>query len=167
VPSAWSIRSFRRYLISLRITVTARCSRRHCPVMKFTSPPRLPRLGAISWDRALRLRARSLLWRKLCRFAKTERSLDHTDTAILHASSSAALLTPTYVEEQNRIAPIPCLNPFAALLTVSALHHHIYEFRAQLGSYTGSGLAVPLYRPGSEERMRDGFEGRRQVSGEF
>ena len=56
------------------------------------------------------------------------------------------------------------LNPFAALVTVSGLHHHIFEFRNQLGSYTSTGLSVPLYRPGDEERLRDGFEGRKQAS---
>jgi hypothetical protein len=75
----------------------------------------------------------------------------------------SALLTPIYVEEHNRIQPIRCLNPFAALVMVSALHHHIYEFRSQLSTYVSVGLPVPMYRPGSEERLRDGFEGRKQV----
>jgi hypothetical protein len=87
------------------------------------------------------------------------------DKIPLYISSLTALLTPIYVEEYNRIPPIPCLNPFAAMVTVSALHHHIYEFRSQLSTYTGAGLPVPIYRPGSEERLRDGFEGRKQVSG--
>ncbi len=43
-----------------------------------------------------------------------------------HCCSIAAILTPNYVPEMEKPAPIEYLSPFASLIIVSALHHHIY-----------------------------------------
>lgn len=74
--------------------------------------------------------------------------------------SVAAILTPKYVAEEDRPQAIDNLNSFGSLVVASALHHHIYEFRAQLSVYESIGLDVPNHQ--SEEGS--GFEGRREVS---
>ncbi|KAI5451120.1 hypothetical protein NCC49_001996 [Naganishia albida] len=78
------------------------------------------------------------------------------------ASSTSALLTPVYVNAEDKPPPIRHLNAFAALVMVASLHHHIFEFRTQLSIYLSAGLNVPLYRVGMALNISYGFEGRRQ-----
>ncbi|KAJ9121313.1 hypothetical protein QFC24_004649 [Naganishia onofrii] len=78
------------------------------------------------------------------------------------ASSTSALLTPVYVNAEDKPSPIRHLNAFAALVMVASLHHHIFEFRTQLSIYLSAGLNVPLYRVGMALNISYGFEGRRQ-----
>ncbi|KAJ9108549.1 hypothetical protein QFC19_002265 [Naganishia cerealis] len=43
------------------------------------------------------------------------------------ASSTSALLTPVYVNAEDKPSPIRHLNAFAALVMVASLHHHIFD----------------------------------------
>jgi hypothetical protein len=87
------------------------------------------------------------------------------DVALLIDFSIAGLLVPPYAE--NSPAPVHHLNPFASLCLVNALHHHIWEFRAQLSVYFSIGVTVPFWQPERNDQprdIRDGFEGRKRAS---
>lgn len=58
---------------------------------------------------------------------------------------TSALLTPVYVNAEDKPSPIRHLNAFAALVMVASLHHHIFgEYRLFLPS--GSALIHEVCR---------------------
>jgi hypothetical protein len=57
--------------------------------------------------------------------------------------SVSAILTPHFVPEPEKPAPIDYLNPFASLVLVSALHHHIYGVSAVSSPLVPRAQSVP------------------------
>lgn len=73
------------------------------------------------------------------------------------------LIIPRYARPAP--APLPNLNPFASLCLITALYHHIWEFRSQLSVYQSTGVVMTLWHPDEPEKHPDlqhGFEGRRR-----
>ena len=80
-------------------------------------------------------------------------------------ASVTGLLIPKYAQDPP--GPVQHLNPLAAICVINALYHHIWEFRSQLSVYFSLGVTVPFWEkdPDTEPKeMRDGFEGRKNVS---
>jgi hypothetical protein len=73
-------------------------------------------------------------------------------------------LTPISIPEEAKLPSVHQLNPLAALLVITGLHHHVFEFRSRLEAATNAGLCAPSFQSGDEARLRDGFEANRQVS---
>lgn len=78
------------------------------------------------------------------------------------AGRISSLLTPAYAEHAH--PPIDHISSFASLCLINALHHHVYEFRSQLGVYHSIGLHIPLYKLDEPLEKGLGFEGRKNAS---
>lgn len=79
--------------------------------------------------------------------------------------SVTGVLVPKYATDAP--SPVQHLNPLASLCVLTALHHHIWEFRSQLSVYMSLGVEVPFGEPvngGRQPReVENGFEGRKVV----
>lgn len=79
--------------------------------------------------------------------------------------SITGLLVPKYAKDAP--APVQHLNPFASLIVMNALHHHIWEFRSQLSVYMSLGVTVPFWDMDIARQpmeIQNGFEGRKTAS---
>jgi len=76
-------------------------------------------------------------------------------------------LTPVGIPEEAKLPSVHRLNPLAALLVVTSLHHHVFEFRSRMEAATNAGLCAPSFQSGDEAQLRDGLEVNRQVRAGF